>query len=119
MRYFAKKPNIIVKIFGDVFVCNHPIYNSGTLFKESNRGLVIIQQYFDDITKKTWWGPIEPWLANNIYLHKDFELLFKEYSNSNKNGIYPTITVRHAMHWLKMKPLQKRYWETVFDRKLL
>lgn len=32
-------------------------------------------------------------------------------------GLYPTVTVRQMMWALKMKPMPKERWETVFDRK--
>ena len=34
----------------------------------------------------------------------------------NKDGLYPTVTVRKLMWALRMKPLKKERWETVFDR---
>ena len=33
------------------------------------------------------------------------------------DGLYPTVTVRQIMWALKMKPIQKERWETVFDRR--
>nr|DAP49012.1 MAG TPA: hypothetical protein [Caudoviricetes sp.] len=35
----------------------------------------------------------------------------------NLQGLYPTVTVRQIMWALKMKPIQKERWETVFDRR--
>jgi hypothetical protein len=119
MRYHIKKPSIVVHVYGETYSCNHPVYNIGTLFKIKDKGLVIIQQYFDSETKQTYWSKIEDWLANAIYLHKDFMLLFNQYSGVQANNLYPTITVRHAMHWLKMKPITKQSWETTFDRTLI
>ena len=119
MRYHIKRPSIIVHIYGESYSCDHQVYNSGTLFRIKYEGLVLIQQYYDSNTKQTYWSDIEDWLANAIYLHKDFMLLFSEYAKPQINGLYPTITVRHAMHWLKMKPIPKQPWETTFDRILI
>ncbi len=33
------------------------------------------------------------------------------------DGVYPTVTIRQIMWALKMKPLARERWETVFDRK--
>jgi hypothetical protein len=33
------------------------------------------------------------------------------------DGLYPTVTVRQIMWSLKMKPIPKEKWETVFDRR--
>ncbi len=119
MRYHIKKPSIVVHVYGEAYFCDHPVYNSGTLFKVKDRGIVIIEQYYNPKTKTTYWSCIEDWIANAIYLHKDFMLLFSKYSAIQTNKLYPTITVRHAMHWLKMKPLEKHIWETTFDRELI
>ena len=32
-------------------------------------------------------------------------------------GLFPTVTVRQLMWALKMKPIAKECWETVFDRR--
>lgn len=43
--------------------------------------------------------------------------VFNKYADAEVKGIFPTITVRQLMWALKMKPLPKERWETVFDRK--
>lgn len=119
MRYHSKSPNHNFKVFGETFVVNHMLYNSGTLFQIKKKGLVIIQQYFNSEKKTTYWGPVDNWLANLVYCHKDFLLLFEKYASERVNGLYPTITIRHAMYWLKIKPIKKEVWETVFDRTII
>ena len=37
----------------------------------------------------------------------------------NQNGEYPTVTVRQIMWALRMKPIKRERWETVFDRSLI
>ena len=32
------------------------------------------------------------------------------------DGLYPTVTIRQIMWALKIKPIPKERWETVFDR---
>lgn len=117
MRYHYEKPPIYTSIYGQIYICNHPVYNSCTLFKISDRGLAVIQQRFDRNTKSTWWGSIDSWLTDNIYLHPKFKEYFDERSGECKNGLYPTITVRQMMWALKMKPLKRERWETCFDRR--
>ena len=117
MRYHYNKPNIYLSMYGQTHICNHPVYNKCTLFKIGNKGLAVIQQRYDSLTKTTWWGELDPWLTDDIYLHSNFKELFKTRAKKSEGGLYPTVTVRQIMWALKMKPLPKERWETVFDRK--
>ena len=117
MRYFYEKPNIYLSMYGTTYKCDHPVYDSCTLFEMDNRGLAVIQQRYDESTKKTWWGEIDPWLTDSLYLHKNFLDFFNERSGECKNDLYPTVTIRQMMWALKMKPIHRERWETCFDRK--
>lgn len=77
----------------------------------------MIQQRFDANAKTTWWTEIDPWLTDAIYLHVEFRKLFDERARPCTDGLYPTVTVRQIMWALKLKPIPKERWETVFDRK--
>ena len=68
-------------------------------------------------TKSTYWGEIDPWLTDDIYLHTKFEEFFNDRAAECKDGLYPTVTIRQLMWGLKMKPLPRERWETCFDRK--
>lgn len=117
MRYHTKKPLYYSKNYGKIFSCDHPVYSDGTLFRIGNRGIIVIQQRYDPETKHTWWGPIDEWLNDLVYLNPNFKEFFRERSGELKDGSYPTYTIRQIMWSLKMKPLKKEPWETVFDRK--
>ena len=119
MRYHYEKPAMSVAVFGEIYRCNHPVYAACTLFRmeEGDRGLAVIQQPFDEHTKHTWWGPLDPWLANDLYLHPAFREYFDRRAEYCSDGLYPTVSVRQIMWALKMKPLRKARWETVFDRR--
>lgn len=119
MRYHYEKPSIYLSMYGDTYICNHPVYNKCTLFKEENKGIAVIQQRYDNETKSTWWGEIDPWLTDVIYLNPGFKTLFDSRAGESINGVYPTITIRQIMWALKMKPLLKERWETCFDRKVI
>jgi hypothetical protein len=82
-----------------------------------NRGLAVIQQRYRQDSKETWWGELDPWLTDELYLHPDFKKLFDERSGTASNGLYPTVTIRQIMWALKMKPIRKERWETCFDRR--
>lgn len=57
-------------------------------------------------------GPVEPWLAGDIYFSNGFHGVFDELSaEADPDGLYPTITVRKIMWKLRMKPLRREYWE--------
>lgn len=117
MRYHFDKPEIYRSMYGISYTCNHPIYNSCTLYKIKDKGLAVIQQRFDSKTKKTWWSEIDPWITDALYLHPDFKKYFGNHAGACTDGLYPTVTVRQIMWALKMKPIKRERWETVFDRR--
>lgn len=117
MRYHHKKPKIYSTMYGRIYICNHPVYSRCTLYEIGNKGLAVIQQKFDKKTKSTSWGEIDAWLTDTLYLHPKFKEYFDERADICTDGLYPTVTVRQMMWALKMKPLKRERWETVFDRK--
>ena len=117
MRYHYEKPNIYISMYGTTYICNHPVYDKCTLYTISNKGLAVIQQRFDESSKKTWWDEIDPWLTDDLYLHPRFKKFFDERAGESSGGLYPTVTIRQIMWALKMKPLPRERWETCFDRK--
>lgn len=119
MRYHYEKPLMYTSMYGEIHNCDHPAYDTCTLFKMNSRGLAVIQQRFDCATKRTWWSSIDPWLTDSLYLHPNFKKLFDERSGDGTDGRYPTVTIRQLMWALKMKPLPKERWETCFDRKYI
>ena len=119
MRYHYERPSIYMSMYGVTYTCDHPVYNVCTLFRIDNRGLAIIQQRFDNETKKTWWGEIDPWLNDTLYLHTRFREFFEERAGLCTDGLYPTVTIRQIMWALKIKPLPKERWETTFDRRII
>lgn len=119
MRYFYKKPEHYRSMYGSIEKHDHPVYDDCTVFNIGNRGLSIIQQRYDSGTKHTWWGPIDPWLTDDLYLHENFKRFFDERSGLNNSGFYPTVTIRQIMWAMKMKPIPRERWETCFDRRII
>lgn len=119
MRYHYEKPTIYVSMYGATYTCDHPVYNACTLYRIGDRGLAVIQQRYDNETKNTRWGEIDPWLTDDLYLHPKFAEYFDGRAEKQSDGIYPTVTIRQIMWALKMKPLPKERWETCFDRKAI
>lgn len=117
MRYHYEKPDVFYSMYGNTYICNHPVYNKCTLFKIDNKGLAIIQQRYDPGSKKTWWGEIDPWLTDALYLHPKFKEFFDKRAGVADNGLYPTVSVRQIMWSLKIKPIARQRWETCFDRR--
>lgn len=117
MRYHYEKPAMYLSMYGDTYVCNHPVYDKCTLFQIEDKGLGVIQQRYDQNTKSTIWGEIDPWLTDDLYLHPKFKEYFDSRARECQDGLYPTVTIRQMMWALKMKPLPKERWETCFDRK--
>ena len=104
-------------MYGKLYICDHPVYSSCTLFLIDDKGLAVIQQRFDEETKSTWWSEVDPWLTDELYLNSGFKNFFESRARQCVNGLYPTVTIRQIMWALKMKPLKKERWETVFDRR--
>ncbi len=119
MRYHYERPSIYLSKYGRTHICNHPVYNACTLFEIDGRGLAVVQQRFDQETKKTWWSQIDPWLTDELYLHPGFEAYFDSRAGSAMDGLYPTVTVRQMMWALKLKPIPRERWETCFDRRVI
>ena len=117
MRYQYEQATIPKPVFGETYICNHPVYNHCTLFTVGEVGLAVIQQRYDPKTKYTWWGEIDTALTGELYLHSGFHKYFKERARKPELGIYPTVTIRQIMWALRMKPLPKQRWETVFDHR--
>lgn len=117
MRYHYTKPNIYLSMYGETYICNHPVYNKCTLYKDDDKGLAVIQQKYDPETKNTYWCELDPWLTDDLYLHPKFRDFFNERAAESDNSLYPTVTIRQIMWALKMKPIKRERWETCFDRK--
>jgi hypothetical protein len=115
MRYHFEKPTIYFSNYGITYKCNHPVYNTCTLYLIGDKGLAVIQQRCED--KKTWWTEIDPWLTDSLYLHPNFKEFFDKRAGEPVDGLYPTVTIRQIMWALKMKPVKRERWETCFDRK--
>ena len=117
MRYFYEPPPISVPMYGQVYRCNHPLYNYCTLYLEGGIGLAVIQQRFDPATKHFWWGPIDECLANDVYLSPRFQEYFNAHAKEpDEEGLYFTVSVRSIMWTLRMKPLKKEAWETIIPQ---
>lgn len=117
MRYHYKKPSIYLSMYGLTYKCEHPVYSYCTLFKMGDRGLAIIQQRYNEDDKTTWWGELDPWLTDDLYLHPKFKEFFDKRAGTCSDGLYPTVTIRQIMWALKMKPIPRERWETCFDRR--
>lgn len=117
MRYHYEKPTVYFSMYGSTYICEHPVYDKCTLFKIENKGLAVIQQRYEPETKRTYWGEIDPWLNDCLYLHERFKQFFDERAGECTDGLYPTVTIRQIMWALKLKPLAKERWETCFDRR--
>lgn len=117
MRYTRETPIDIHKrsVYGKPYKCNHPIYNSCTLYSLGNKGLAVIQLRYNSNRKIYQWGAVEPQLADDIYMHAGFDKYFDEHADyADGEGIYPTVPVRQIMWALRMKPLPREYYEQFF-----
>lgn len=109
MKYFYKKPDISTQVFGRSISLDHPVFKKGTLYMDDGIGIIVVQQRFGS-AKCAYWDAIDPWLANDIYLNKNFALFFSQ--NASKD--FPIYQVRKLMWALRMKPIPKEDWEYYF-----
>lgn len=117
VRYHYEKPSIYLSKYGSTYCCDHKVYSKCTLFQIGDRGLAVIQQRYDEITKHTWWTEIDPWFTDILYLHPKFKEFFDDRAGPATDGIYPTVTIRQIMWAFKLKPIPRERWETCFDRR--
>ena len=117
MRYHYKKPSVYLSMYGNTYICDHPVYDRCTLYQIDNKGLAVIQQRYDQETKTTWWSEIDLWLTDTLYLHPKFKEFFDNRAEETINVLYPTATICQIMWALKMKPIKKEQRETCFDRR--
>lgn len=101
-------------MYGNTYICDHPVYDRCTLYQIDSKGLAVIQQRYDQETKTTWWSEIDPWLTDTLYLHPKFKEFFDNRAEETTNGLYPTVTIRQIMWALKMKPIKKRAMGNLF-----
>lgn len=117
MRYHYKPPKLYFAQYGEIYRCDHPVYNECTLYRIGSTGLAVIQQRFNPKNKSTYWTAIDPWLVDDIYMHEGFLDYYKKYaSEPSESGLYPTVTIRQIMWKLRIPPLIRQVWETVFDK---
>lgn len=117
MRHHYEKPTVYSTMYGHTYECDHPVYSKCTLYLIDKKGLAVIQQRYNKDTKTTWWGEIDPWLTDDLYLHPEFRNVFDDRASKCTHGLYPTISIRQLMWALRMKPIPRERWETCFDRK--
>lgn len=115
MRYHYEPPKIYLSMYGETYICNHPVYDRCTLYKIGEKGLAVIQQRYNPATKQTWWSEIDHCITDDLYLREGFKEYFDKYAKEPVNDIYPTVTLRQIMWALKMKPIKREVWETAFD----
>ena len=109
MKYYYQKPEVTTPLYGETVILEHPVYKIGTQFIQNGRGLIITQKRFT--AKYFYWDAIDPWLANDIYLHPKFPEFFREHATESD---YPIFQLRKVMWALRMKPLPKEFWEEYF-----
>ena len=51
MLYHVEKPELYANQYGKVYICDHPVYSRCTLYRIGEKGLAVIQQRFDSLSK--------------------------------------------------------------------
>ena len=112
MKYYYEKPTSWFYTQAIIAAFDHPLYNKATLYLRDNKGLVIIQQRFNAQTKVMWWGPIDPWLVDDLANQDNWKKWFDQNAKEkDKDGLYPTFTIREVMWAMRMKPLKREIFE--------
>lgn len=113
MRYYYKRQNLIPEHGAVVGGEETDIFRHYTEFKEGDRRIGVIQQYFDPIDKKCWWDSIDPAIAEDIFKQERFAKWFKEKA-APADISCPIVKLRTIMWELRMRPLKKEFWEGYF-----
>lgn len=112
MKYYYEKPSEYSGA-GEVYICDHVLFNRCTLFRKGSRGLIVIQEHYNNKTKARWWGTVEPWLSEDIYMSEYFDDYFEENAGEkDENGYFPIVKLRKIMWAMRLKPLKKEPWES-------
>lgn len=112
MKYFYKRPDISVPVYGKPIKTEDPFIRCATLYLEHEKGILVIQKRFDDKSKSVYWGSVDADIANDIYLSPKFQDFFK---NNATTSTYPVFKLRTLMWNLRMKPMEKEPWESFFS----
>ena len=112
MRYHYEKPDLYFSKYGKTYMCDHPVYDSCTLYLIGKNSLAVIQQRIEN--KLTYWTDIDPWLVDDLYLHPKFKEFFDSRSGLATDGLYPTVTIRQIMWALKIKTGKARKMGSMF-----
>lgn len=116
MRYHYVKPAAWSQNHGQTYHCNHPLYNTCTLYTRGEVGLAVVQQRWSSKTKVAKLTAIDPWLVDPIYEAKGFKQYFRHHAKRpDQNGLYPTVDVRKCMYALRLKPIAKTEFERFFS----
>lgn len=75
MRYHYDKPDHYTSMYGQTYICDHPVYSHCTLYKIGEKGLAVIQQRYIPETKSTYWTEIDPWLVDEKLGCNDHSLM--------------------------------------------
>ena len=94
----------------DILPSDHPAYRAYTLFTDGEKGLGIIQQFYIEGFKYTYWGP----LSNNYYTYIFHNPSFEDWWEENARPDNPIFEARKVMWALGIKAFKKEPWETKF-----
>lgn len=89
MRYHFEKPENYSRMYGKIYICNHPVYSRCTLYLIGKKGLAVIQQRRIPETKSTYWTEIDPWLVDTLYLNEGFKKFFDDRAGECEDNLYP------------------------------
>ena len=91
--------------------CDHPMYQKCTLYLKNGKGVAVVQKRFNSKTKTFWWGPIDPWLVDDISAQEAWPNWFDKNAEEPTYNVYPSFTVRKVMWAMRMKPLPRESYE--------
>ena len=107
MRYYYEPPADYTVTKGRTITCDEKLYSKCTLYEINGRGLCVVQLRFNEKLKVFYYGPIDPWLIDDIFSKERFPEIFSEFAlEPDSNGRYPVMEVRKLMWKLRMKPLK-------------
>ena len=103
MKYHYQKPAITIPVYGELIGLEHPVYSCGTLFREGEHGIVVVQKIFNEELKMCYWSGVDPAVANDIYTAPKFYDFFKQHARE-----MPRTDLRYAIE--RMSEDERTFW---------
>ena len=104
MRYHYEKPTIYLSMYGKLYICEHPVYNSCTLFQINDKGLSSLRSITAPQRLQTAY-PLFRYSINSIPPLMFYGIWMKKGFKFEETGTYTSTTFRGLFN--RFRPTRK------------